>query len=251
MGVKILKSDKYFFQKFPISSIVGALISLALIFIHLPNRVFGDYTSLIELIKFFVGNIILTLSGIGIFLYILRFLSNKDFDKNLDEIKNNALNQAKRNNAVVIADFISFRPWMSNEYYVKSKKGFLKYFYPMYNVIFSVIDDGLIINELKISVSQKTWDVVGYHFVPINRIESISLTQDRILFTSYNGDNSATVDFIEIRTNEGSIKIALFEEELLSKSGDIKPLRDEFLSKLSFLIRTIGKGRIRVNIFLT
>ena len=251
MGVRILKSDKYFFQKLPISSIVGVLISLALIFIHLPNRIFGDYTSLIELIKFAVGNIILALSGIGIFLYILRFLSSKDFDKNLDEVKNAALNEAKRNNAVVIADFISFRPWMSDEYYVKTKSGLLKYFYPMYHVIFSVIDDVLIINELKINVSQKIWDVVGYHFVPINHIESISLTQDRIFFTNYNGDNAATVDFIEIRTKEGSIKIALFEEELLSKSGDIKPLRDEFLSKFSFLIRTIGKGRIKVYSFLT
>jgi len=246
-----LKSDKYFFQKLPISSIVGVLISLALIFIHLPSRIFGDYTSLIELIKFAVGNIILALSGIEIFLYVLRFFSNKDFDKNLDEIKNNALNEAKRNNAVVIADFMSFRPWMSDEYYVKSKGGFLKYFYPMYYVIFSVIDDGLIINELKINVSQKIWDAVGYHFVPVNHIESVSLTQDRIFFTNYNGDNCATADFIELRTIGGSIKIALFEEELLSKNGDIKPLRDEFISKISFLIRTIGKGRIKVYSFLT
>jgi len=104
-----LKSDKYFFQKLPISSIVGVLISLALIFIHLPSRIFGDYTSLIELIKFAVGNIILALSGIEIFLYVLRFFSNKDFDKNLDEIKNNALNEAKRNNAVVICRFHIFQ----------------------------------------------------------------------------------------------------------------------------------------------
>ena len=135
-------------------SIIGVLVSLALIFIRFPNNIFGDYTSLIELIKFIVGNLILVLSGIEIFLYVVRFLSTKDFEKNFNEIKTSALNEAKKNNAVVVADFVSFRPWMSDEYYLKSKNGFLKHFYPMYYVIFSIIDDVLFVNELKINVSQ-------------------------------------------------------------------------------------------------
>jgi len=245
-----LKRDKYFFQKFPTLPIVGIIIAIVLLLIDLPSDFIGKYTPIAKVTILVIGNIILIFGVIEIVSYIIKLLSMRDFKNNLEEVKNNAISEIKKTNSVFIADFLSFRPWMSDEYFVKSKDGVPRYFYPMYLVIFSVGDDILFVNEIKINVSQKTWSLAGYHAIPLEAISSVGLVQDRILFTNYNGDNSATVYFIEIATTGGSIRIALFEEEILSSNGEIKTIRDEFMSKIVFLIRTVGKGRIQRHNFL-
>jgi len=245
-GVSLVKSDKDFFQRFPVGAVFGVTIGILLLTVSFEFigqfRIFRDFVFIVEFLKNTIGVIVIAYFSFEILLYFIKFSPTKKFEKNLSEIRSTFLENVTKNGTSLIGDFISFRPWMEDEFYVKSKKGIPNIFFPTYLVAFTVKDNILYITEAKAMIQEKSYSISGYHVVPIKLVSSSSFFQDRILFSAKAGEVSATTYFLEIRTVSGSVKIALFEEEILSKYGNINQMKEEFISKIMMIIRMLNKS---------
>lgn len=240
-----MKSDRDFFQRFPTSSVFGITIGILLLTVSFDFigqfRILRDFVFIIEFLKNTIGVIILSYFSFGILLYFIKFSPTSKFETNLSEIRSTFLKTVTKNGHALLGDFISFRPWMEDEFYVKAKKGIPNIFYPTYLVAFTVKDNVLYITEAKVAIQEKTYSISGYHVIPMKLISSSSFFQDRILFSSKFAETSATNYFLEIRTVSSSIKIALFEEEILSKYGNINQMKEEFITKIMMILKVLNK----------
>lgn len=241
-----MRTDKDFFQRFPIGAIIGIIIGILLLTLSFDFighfRILRDFVFIIEFLKNAIGIIILSYFSFEVLVYFIKFSSAKKFEKNLSEIRSAFLENVTKNGNTLIGDFISFRPWMEDEFYVKSKKGIPNIFFPTYLVAFTIKDKILYITEAKAMIQEKTYSISGYHVIPTKLISSSSFFQDRILFSSKLGETSATNYFIEIRTLSGTIKIPLFEEEILSKYGNVSQMKEEFITKIMMITRVLNKS---------
>ncbi len=240
-----MHSDKYFFQKFPIGSVITLLIGTFFLLINLnfveQIKYLREYTYLVVFAKNFIAFVLIVYSIPSILMYFVKFPDKKKFEMNLEEIKKNFLDHIKSKDGKLIADFVTFRPWMSQEFYVKSVRGIPKIFIPIYLVSFTIKNDILYIIEAEAIIHSKEYRISGYYLVLLPNIISANLSQDRIFFSSSVGDVAAKVNFIEIIHSFGTIKIPIFEEELLSNYGNISPLREEYSLKAMTLLKYLNK----------
>lgn len=240
-----MKTDKDFFQRFPVGAVVGVVIGIFLLAFSIDFleqiKFLRDFIFVLNFIKNTLGIIILSYYSLAILLYFIRFSPSKKFERNLSEINSTFLENVTKDGATLIGDFISFRPWMEDEFYVKAKKGVPNIFIPAYLVAFTIKDNVLYITEVKAQIQNKTYTIAGYHVIPTKIISCTSLSQERILFSSKLGEASATNYFMEIGTVTGRIKISLFEEEILSRFGYITQMKEEFLSKVMMITKILNK----------
>ncbi|KAF2962202.1 hypothetical protein [Fervidobacterium sp. 2310opik-2] len=240
-----MHSDKYFFQKFPIGSVITLLVGIFLFLVNLSFveqiKYLREYNYLVHFAKNSIAFVLIVYSIPFILMYFIKFPNKKKFEMNLEEVKKNFLDNIKSKDGKLIADFVSFRPWMNQEFYVKSVKGIPKIFIPIYLVSFTIKNDILYIIEAEVSINSKEYRISGYYLVHLSNIVSANLSQDRIFFSSSMGDAAAKVNFIEIIHSSGTIKIPIFEEELLSNYGNISPLREEYSLKVMTLLKYLNK----------
>ncbi|ODN31062.1 hypothetical protein A4H02_01970 [Fervidobacterium thailandense] len=199
----------------------------------------ADYAFVFDWLKTFIGVVFLSLGTLETLLYFIRFTSSKVYNSNLQDVVEQILTEVKRTGSSVLGTFLSFRPWMSGEYYVKTEKGVPRYFFPTYLVVLYTEGGNLVVREYLLHIRNKTYEVVGYHVCPISRIVSVGLTQDRLVFDTGTESVGATVDFFEVRTEGGSFRVPIFEEEILSSYGNIGTLKEEMISKVSLIIKLL------------
>lgn len=237
-------NDRWFFKGFPFSGVVQASVGIFLIILPLGTYIsyfkfLAEYAFVFDWLKMFIGIVFLSLGALETLLYFIRFTSAKVYNSNLQDVVEQAVNEVKRTGSSVLGTFLSFRPWMVGEYYVKTEKGIPRYFFPTYLVVLYLEQGNLVIREYLLHVKNKSYEVAGYHVCPVSRIVSFGLTQDRIVFDTGTESSSATVDFLEFRTEGGSFRVAIFEEELLSNYGDISVMKEEMISKVSLIIKSL------------
>lgn len=248
-------ADRNYFQKFPIASVIWVMIGILLFsfsFDFLDMIKFfkenPEFIHWINYIKTTIATIIISYFSIHILNYFIKFSSMKEYTRHLSDIHGIFLEELRKNGEL-LADFFSFRPWMSDEYYVKiSKEHFA--FTPLYLVGFYTKGDFLYISEAKARIKSKSYEMTGYHVIPIKSIDSISLTQDRLLFSTVQGDDSATIYFFEIRTHSGAVRIPIFEVEILSRYANerqIEEMKKEFLSKIVILTKLLSNSSKKVS----
>ncbi|MCX7654361.1 MAG: hypothetical protein N2Z58_06785 [Fervidobacterium sp.] len=241
-----MKTDKDFFLRFPVGAIFGTIVGIILLSISIDFLGYIDFLKeflfILKFIKNAFGIVVLLYFSFEILIYLLRFSPSKKFESHLSEIRKAFLEDATKDGSILIGDFISFRPWMEDEFYVKSKKGIPKIFIPVYLVAFTIKDDVIYIQEAKAQIQSKTYLLTGYYVVPTKIILSASFSQERILFPTKSGEIGATSYSIQIRTSGGEVKVELFEEEILSKYGNISNLREEFVTKVMMTIRMLNRN---------
>jgi len=238
------RTDKNFFTKFPFKSLPVLIIAFALLIIDFSFvgdyiAILNDFLWLIDITKTIISAILIASGVYEIIIFLFNFVPLSRYDKHFEELKTQIITEIKSKNQNILGEFLSFRPWMVDESFVKAKEGFPKYFYPLYYVVLSMSNNKLNITEYRLNIYEKTYHVVGYNVVPINTIISAGIVQDRILFTSLSGEGAATVYFLELRTTGGNIKIPLLEDEITGRHGNIKELRDEMLLKVVTTIKSI------------
>ncbi|MFN3691985.1 MAG: hypothetical protein ACK4R7_03740 [Fervidobacterium sp.] len=248
-------ADRNYFQKFPIASVIWVIIGIALFSISFDFlsilkffRENPEFIHWINYIKTTIGTIIIGYSSIYLLNYFIKFSSKKEYTSHLADIHGIFLEELRKNGDL-LADFFSFRPWMSDEYYVKIDKNYFAYT-PLYLIGLYTKNDFLYISEAKAKVKSKSYEMTGYHVIPIKSIDSISLTQDRILFSTVQGDDSATVYFFEIRTHSGTVRIPIFEVEILSRHANesqIESMKKEFLSKIIMLTKLLTNSSKKIS----
>ncbi len=238
------KTDKNFFKKFPILYVLVFTIGLILLFLDLSFLSFlQNYMTIVDFAKMGVG-IILIASGIfEIIVYLFSFVPLSRYDRNFEELKALVVSQIRERGQAILGEFLSFRPWMTDEYFVKSKHGVPKYFYPVYYVVISIANNVLYINEVRFDILHKSYHIAGYSIIPLKTILSAGLVQDRILFSTASGEDSSTAYFLEIRTLGGTVKVPVFEEEVTNKFGDINNVRDETINKLTVIVQALTKQK--------
>ncbi|MFN6992090.1 MAG: hypothetical protein ACK4MM_05155, partial [Fervidobacterium sp.] len=242
--------DRKYFQKFPIASAIWVMIGVILFsisfdFLNILKffRENPEFIHWINYIKTTIATIIIGYFSIYLLNYFIKFSSMKEYTRHLSDIHGIFLEELRKNGEL-LADFFSFRPWMSDEYYVKIDKGYFA-FTPLYLIGFYTKGNFLYISEAKARIKSKSYEITGYHVIPIKSIDSISLIQDRLLFSTVQGDDSATVYFFEVRTHSGTVKIPVFEVEILSRyanESQIEEMKKEFLSKIVILTRLLSNS---------
>uniref|UniRef100_A0A7C4CDY1 Uncharacterized protein n=1 Tax=Fervidobacterium thailandense TaxID=1008305 RepID=A0A7C4CDY1_9BACT len=242
-------NDRWFFRGFPYSGVVQTLVGIFLIILPLGTYVsyitfLTEYAFVFDWLKMFIGIVFLSLGALETLFYLVRFTSSRVYNTNLQEVVEQAINEVKRTGSSVLGTFLSFRPWMVGEYYVKTEKGVPRYFFPTYLVVFYLEQGNLVIREYRLHVKNKSYEVTGYHVCPVSSIVSLALTQDRIIFDTNTESASATVDFLELRTEGGNFKIPIFEEEILSSHGDISGLKEEVISKVLLIIKSLQSLKV-------
>ncbi|WP_448375369.1 hypothetical protein [Fervidobacterium sp.] len=238
------KTDKNFFTKFPFKSLPVLIVAFALLIIDFSFvgdyiTILSDYLWLIDVTKTIISVILIASGVYEIIIFLFNFVPMSRYDKHFEELKTQIITEIKSKNQNILAEFISFRPWMVDESFVKAKKGLPKYFYPIYYVVLSMSNNILNIREYRLNIYEKTYHIAGYNVVPINTIISAGIVQDRVLFTSLSGEGASTVYFLELRTIGGNIKIPVLEEEISGRHGNVKELRDEMLLKVATTIKSI------------
>ncbi|MEN3042026.1 MAG: hypothetical protein ABDH59_01785, partial [Fervidobacterium sp.] len=145
-----MKTDKDFFLRFPISAIFGTVVGIILLSISIDFlgyiEFLKEFLFILKFIKNTFGIAVLSYFSFEILIYLLRFSPSKKFESNLSEIRKVFLENATKDGSILIGDFISFRPWMEDEFYVKSKKRIPKIFIPLYLVAFAIKDDVIYIH---------------------------------------------------------------------------------------------------------
>ncbi|MGC8955812.1 MAG: hypothetical protein ACP5JS_06970 [Fervidobacterium sp.] len=242
-----MKSDRDFFKKFPAKDLVLLIFGIILMIINFDFlaqiKYVRDFYLLIIFVKNTIAALLIIYSFVIIIMYFVKRTSTKTFLSNLEEVRKDFIAYITKNEKTLIADFVSFRPWMAEEFYVKSVRSVPSIFIPLYLVAFALKDNKLYITEAKVDVMNKEFQITGYYTYATTDLISTNLSQDRIMFSSSLGENvGATVEFIEINTNAGITKIPLFEEELLSSFGNVKPLRNEFIQKVSMVISVLNRN---------
>lgn len=234
----IVGSDRDYFQKFPIFAVVWIMLSVVLLLISFDFlaifkffRETPQFIHWVHYVKNTIASVTIVYFSVQILIYLIKFSPMSKYQKNLSDVQNIFLEEIQKNKGNLLAEFVSFRPWMSDEYYVKINKNYIA-FIPLYLVVFYIKDGVLYINEARVKIKEKSYEVAGYHVIPMNIINSISLSQDRILFSTRFGDDSATVYFLEIRTSSGILRIPLYEEEILSRFFNLKEKKEEFINKV-------------------
>lgn len=259
------KDDRNFFKPFPWRALAFLIVGLFLTFLPLeePLRSFTPDFSL-ELGEFRIpigvivagashvvywarvgtATVLLTLSVIRILGYLFVFTTKSTFEKNLAEVRQSIIEEVSKFGESLICDFSSFRPWMAPEFFVKSSKGEAKFFYPYYIVTVSSQGSQISVREYKVNAMSKSYELTGYRSFSQRSCTSAGLVEDRVLFSTEAGDFAATVDFLEFTLLGGSLRIPIFEREILSQAGGVKNLREETLSKVLLLTKIITKPKV-------
>ncbi len=238
------KTDKNFFKKFPVLYVLVFAIGLILLFLDFSFLSFlSDYMTIVDFTKMGISIILIASSIFEIIVYLFSFVPLSRYDRNFEELKALVINQIREKGQTILGEFLSFRPWMTDEYFVKSKHGVPKYFYPVYYVIISIANNVLYINEVRFDIFHRAYHTVGYNVIPLKSILSAGFMQDRILFSTLSGEDSSTAYFLEIRTLSGVVKVPIFEEEVTNKFGDINNIRDETINKLTIIVQTLTQQK--------
>ncbi|AMW33362.1 hypothetical protein SAMN04488510_101123 [Fervidobacterium changbaicum] len=238
------KTDKSFFKKFPIGYALTLAVGVALLYLDFSFvSILKDYMTIVDFTR--IGlSIILIASGIfEIIAYLFSFVPTSRYDKNIEELKTIVVNQIREKGHSVLGEFLSFRPWMESEYYAKSRRGVTKYFYPVYYVVLSTANNVLYVTEVRLNILNKSFHMVGYNILPLKSIISAGVVQDRILFSTLSGEDAATTYFLEVRTIGGVVRIPVFEEEISSKFGDIRDIRDDVFRKLTLTVQLLTQQK--------
>ncbi|MGQ9856419.1 MAG: hypothetical protein ACUVQF_06750 [Fervidobacterium sp.] len=236
------KSDKSFFLKFPTKYLVLMIIGVILLFIDFSNiELFSKYSMIVDFANIGISIVFIITGLFEIFIYLISFAPASRYDENIEKLRIQITDEIKKRGEIIMGDFLSFRPWTTDEYYVKAKSGIPRYFYPVYYVILSTKDNILLVNEYKLNVYNATYHLVGYQLIPTKSIVSQGITQDRILFSSVLGESASTNYFLEIRTVGGTLRIPVLEEEISESAGDISSIRSEFLNKIGIYLKTFAQ----------
>ncbi|AFG35885.1 hypothetical protein QQE94_08515 [Fervidobacterium pennivorans subsp. shakshaketiis] len=239
------KTDRDFFRKFPLLYVLVFSIGVILLFFDFSFLSFlQNYMTIVEFAKIGVSIILIASSIFEIIFYLFSFIPLSKYDRNFEELKTLVVSQIREKGHKILGEFLSFRPWMTDEYFVKSNHGVPKYFYPVYYVVISVANNMLYINEVRFDILHKSYHIVGYSIIPLKTILSAGLVQDKILFSTASGEDSSTAYFLEIRSLGGTVKVPVFEEEITSRFGDIKNIRDETIIKLTIIIQTLTQQKV-------
>ncbi|WP_448378328.1 hypothetical protein [Fervidobacterium sp.] len=239
------KTDKNFFRKFPLLYVLVFSIGVILLFFDFSFLSFlQNYMTILDFAKIGVSIILIASSIFEIIVYLFSFVPLSRYDRNFEELKALVVSQIRERGQTILGEFLSFRPWMTDEYFVKSKHGVPKYFYPVYYVIISIANNVLYINEVRFDIFNRAYHTVGYNVIPLKSILSAGFMQDRILFSTLSGEDSSTAYFLEIRTLSGVVKVPIFEEEVTNKFGNINNIRDENITKLTIIIQTLTQQKV-------
>jgi len=238
------RSDKNFFTSFPWSSLVLLVIGFVILLIDLSFiasyiSILEDYMWFIDITKAIISIFLIAFGIYDVIIFLFNLAPMSRYDRHFEELKTQIADELRNKNQKIIAEFVSFRPWMSNEYFVRARTGLPKYFFPLYYVVISIQNNILIINEYRLNIYEKSYYISGYNVLPIRSIVSAGIIQDRILFNSNFGDSAATVYFLEFRTIGGNVRIPIFEEEITGRYGELKNMRDEMLLKTMSILKTI------------
>ncbi|MEJ5257271.1 MAG: hypothetical protein WHS64_03390 [Fervidobacterium sp.] len=232
------KSDKSFFLKFPVKYLILMILGIIFLFMDFSNiQLFSRYSMIVEFAKMGISIVFIITGLFEMMVYLFSFAPISKYDENIEKLKAQIVEDTKKRGETILGEFISFRPWMDDEYYVKAKNGIPKYFYPIYYVILSIKDNMLNISEYRLNVYKMTHHSVGYQVIPSKSIISQGFTQDRVLFSSVFGESASTTYFLEIRTLGGTLRIPILEEEISESFGDMSSVRNDFFNKIGIYLK--------------
>ncbi len=264
------RSDLQYFYSFPFKSIkyllLGVLfylIPVNLVFSYLTNpknfedvfknqkalENFRQSMVLLELIIKYslivTGTVFVIIGAVKILLFLIKRKSTEEYTKNYNEIVQNFQKWVQEQTGTTnIFIFDSFRPWMQQEYGVKKVSKEVKMFFPRYLVAFALNKqlNSLNILEGELNISSKTWKFTGNWELKLNSVVGFGFNNERITFYNFKEENNlefAKVHFFEIYSYGTSLKIPVFESEILSNYGDINKLEKEFTDKSKIFLQTL------------